>query len=68
VKLYVVPHCLASPFTQRMAAGLERYIREFANLEYTESQSHHEWKLYFNVEAAVFLVVAVYAVWRPMAV
>jgi hypothetical protein len=51
-----------------MAAGLERYIREFANLEYTESQSHHEWKLYFNVEAAVFLVVAVYAVWRPMAV
>jgi hypothetical protein len=51
-----------------LAAGLERYIRDFANLEYTESQSHHEWKLYFNVEAAVFLVVAVYAVWRPMAV
>lgn len=59
---------MASPFTQRIAAALEIYIHGFANLEYTKSQNHHECKLYFNVEAAVFLVVAVHAFWRPMAV
>lgn len=56
------------PLHRELAAALEMYVHGFAKLEYIESQNHHEWKLYFNVEAAVFLVVAVHAFWRPMAV